>query len=90
MRLTRLFVFALLVPGPLCAQAKHTPTLEETVSLKKIDSPKISPDGRFVAYRVRDVNWKDNEFVSQIRIVNVATGDGFPLTQGRKSAGQME
>ena len=50
-------------------------------------TPKISPDGRFVAYQVRETNWKDNEFVRQIWLVNVETGKSIQLTRGKKSAG---
>jgi dipeptidyl aminopeptidase/acylaminoacyl peptidase len=84
------FLLVLLLPGLLRAQAQHTPTLDETVSLKTISSPKISPDGRFVAYRMREANWKDNAYVSQLWLVNVATGAGFQLTRGKKSADQAE
>jgi hypothetical protein len=48
------------------AQAKHVPTIEESLSLRSIDSPKISPDGRLVVYSVRETNWKDNEYVNQL------------------------
>jgi len=83
-------LMVLLLPGLLFAQAKHTPTFDEILSLKTIFSPKISPDGRFVAYQMREANWKDNEYVSQWRLVNVATGAAFQLTRGKKSAGQAE
>jgi dipeptidyl aminopeptidase/acylaminoacyl peptidase len=72
------------------AQGTHTPTLEEMIGLKRLDSSKISPDGKFVAYRVRQANWKDNEFVSQIWLANVVTGARFQLTRGKKSAGQQQ
>jgi dipeptidyl aminopeptidase/acylaminoacyl peptidase len=84
------FLLFLLLPGLLCAQGKHTPTFDETVSLKTISSPKISPDGRFVAYGMREANWKDNAYVSQLWLVNVATGVSFQLTTGKKSAYEAE
>ena len=76
-----------MLPGFAVGQAKHTPTLEESLSLKSIGDPKISPDGRFVAYQLQETNWKDNEFVRQIWLVNVETGKSIPLTRGKKSAG---
>jgi dipeptidyl aminopeptidase/acylaminoacyl peptidase len=80
-----------LVLSPLlCAQAKHTPTLDEMLSLKTISSPKISPDGRLVAYQMRETNWKDDEYVSQLWLVNVASGKSFQLTRGKKSVSQAE
>ncbi len=82
-----LFVAGTILPGLAAGQAKHTPTLEESLSLKSIGDPKISPDGRLVAYQLQETNWKDNEFVRQIWLVNVATGKSIQLTRGKKSAG---
>jgi dipeptidyl aminopeptidase/acylaminoacyl peptidase len=90
-----LFVM-LLVPGfahaqaMQSAQAKHTPTIDESLSLKSVGSPMISPDGRFVAYRMNETNWKDNEFISQIWLVNIATGASFQLTRGKHGPGAAE
>ena len=72
------------------ALAKHTPTIDESLSLRSINSPMISPDGRFVAYRMNETNWKDNEFISQIWLVNLATGTSFQLTRGKHGPGAVE
>ena len=90
MRITRVLAFVFVFPLLVSAQKKHTPSLDETVSLKTINTARISPDGKYVAYQERQANWKDNEFVTQIWIVNVATGANFQLTRGKKSAGQPE
>jgi dipeptidyl aminopeptidase/acylaminoacyl peptidase len=90
MKLLRALLLAVSVPTLGFAQGTHTPTLEEMIGLKRLDSSKISPDGKFVAYRVRQANWKDNEFVSQIWLANVVTGARFQLTRGKKSAGQQQ
>src|ERR1700722_6138488 len=84
----RMVFFAL--PPFFCGEGKHTPTLDEILSLKTIRTPKISPDGRFVAYQLRETNWKDDEYVSQLWLSNVAMGTSFQLTRGKKSAGQAE
>src|ERR1700731_1083383 len=81
--------------GSLCssalnAQMKHTPSLEESLSLKTIGGARISPDGRFIAYRVRETDWKENAYVRQIWLVNVATGASFQLTRGKKSSDAPE
>src|ERR1700746_2943037 len=84
-----LCVLALLsgVAGTLRAQqAKHTPTLTESLSLKAVNGEQISPDGKFIAYRVRETDWKENAYVRQIWVLNVATGESFQLTRGKKSA----
>src|ERR1700730_4828793 len=81
--------------GSLCssalnAQMKHTPSLEESLSLKTIGGARISPDGRFIAYRVRETDWKANAYVRQIWLANVSTGASFQLTRGKKSSDAPE
>jgi dipeptidyl aminopeptidase/acylaminoacyl peptidase len=83
-------IFCLALPALLCGQAKHTPTLDEMLSLRTIRSPKLSPDGRLVAYQLRETNWKDNAYVSQLWLTNVASGASFQLTRGKKSVGQAQ
>jgi dipeptidyl aminopeptidase/acylaminoacyl peptidase len=79
--------FLMVFPCFANGQTRHTPTLEESLSLRQISSAKISPDGRFVVYQQGETNWKDNEFVNQLWIVNVATEKSIQLTRGKKSAG---
>lgn len=81
---------AVYFPVSLHAQAKHTPTIDEALSVKSVNSPMISPDGRFVAYRMNETNWHDNEFVSELWLVNLATGSNFQLTRGKHSPGSAE
>lgn len=71
------------VAGP---QTKHTPSLEESLSLKGIGGARISPDGKFIAYGVRETDWKENAYVRQIWLVNVSSGASFQLTRGKKSS----
>jgi len=77
------------------AQQKHTPSFEEALSLKTLGDVKISPDGRFVAYRVRETDWKENAYVRQIWLAPLggaagATGAPFELTRGKKSCDDPE
>ncbi|HKM91454.1 MAG TPA: prolyl oligopeptidase family serine peptidase, partial [Candidatus Acidoferrales bacterium] len=74
----------------LGAQTKHTPSLEESLGLKSLSGGRISPDGRFIAYRVRETDWKDNSYVRQIWLVRVATGQSIQLTRGKKSSDAPE
>jgi dipeptidyl aminopeptidase/acylaminoacyl peptidase len=90
MRLAICFSIALVFSGVVGAQGAHVPTLDETVSLKNLDSARISPDGKYVAYRMREADWKNNTFVAQWWLVNVASGATFQLTRGRKSVGAAE
>jgi dipeptidyl aminopeptidase/acylaminoacyl peptidase len=82
---------ALAAISPLLhAQGQHTPTLEESLSLKLLNSPKISPDARFVVYDIRETDWKGNQFINQIWLVDVSTGKSFQLTRGKHPSGNAE
>jgi dipeptidyl aminopeptidase/acylaminoacyl peptidase len=85
-----IFAALILLPNLAYSQAKHTPTIDESLSLKSVHSPMISPDGRFVAYRLNETDWKNDEFVSQIWLANLASGANFQLTRGKHSPGAAE
>jgi len=80
-----LFLLSLVLASTASAQTKHTPTIDESLSLKGINGTAISPDGHYVAYRVRETDWEGNQYVRQLWIVNVSTGASFQLTRGKKS-----
>src|SRR5262245_54472062 len=62
-----------------------TPTLDQIVSLRRAGAPALSPDGRPVAYTVRDTDWAGNAFVTQVWVAD-ARGDGTrQITRGPKS-----
>ena len=79
-------IVAALAFATLSAPAQPSPTVDDLVALKRPGSPVISPDGRFVAYTVREANWTDNEYVTQIWLAEVATGASRQLTHGKKSS----
>jgi len=62
------------------------PTVDQILSLKRAGSPEISPDGRSVAYTVRETNWDDNSYDQQIWLADVRTGATRQLTNSRKSS----
>jgi dipeptidyl aminopeptidase/acylaminoacyl peptidase len=71
---------------PPMALPKVAPTVDQILSLKRVGSPEISPDGRRVAYTVRDTNWDDNSYDTQIWIADVTTRVSRQLTQSKKSS----
>ena len=87
MKKVALLLFCLGFASTGFAQTKRTPTIDEQLSLKSISGNQISPDGHYVAYRVRETNWEDNLYVSQLWIVNISTGASFQLTRGKKPIG---
>src|SRR5436853_6752387 len=68
------------------AQSSKTPTLEQSLSMKNVSGPRISPDGRLVAYQVQETNWEENAFENEIWIAVVATGERYQLTNAKKSS----
>lgn len=77
-------------PSAGFGQGDHVASLAESLSRTTIRAPSIAPDGRTIAYLRRETNWKDNEFVAQLMLANVASGKSVQLTRGKKSAGPAE
>jgi dipeptidyl aminopeptidase/acylaminoacyl peptidase len=59
---------------------------DTSLSAYSVSGAQISPDGTRVAYVVQQADWDANEFVTQIWIANVATGERYQLTTGKKSS----
>jgi dipeptidyl aminopeptidase/acylaminoacyl peptidase len=68
------------------ALPKVAPTVDQILSLKRVGSPEISPDGRFVAYTVRETNWDDNAYETEIWLADASGGAPRQLTNARKSS----
>lgn len=45
------------------------PPFEKVLSLRRTDSPVISPDGKAIVFRVRTTNWKKNAFHNELWLV---------------------
>ena len=78
---------SMLLAVPLGAQ---TPTIDQSLAIRTVSSPRVSPDGRFIAYLVSEANWDENEFVTQIWIAMTSTGERYQLTHNRKSSSGPE
>jgi dipeptidyl aminopeptidase/acylaminoacyl peptidase len=75
-----------LFSAAAAAAPLSTPTIDQSLSMKSASGAQISPDGRYVAYVVRQTNWEENEFAQQIWIAQTATGERYQLTSGKKSS----
>src|SRR2546430_4397816 len=76
------------------AASTTTPTIDQWLSLKTIlkkeASPRISPDGRSVAYSIRTPVWETNSFDDQIWIADVSSGESYQLTEAKGSSSNIK
>ena len=68
------------------ALPRIAPTVDQILSLKRAGSPAISPDGGWVAYTVRETNWDDNAYETEIWLADAAGGGSRQLTNAKKSS----
>jgi len=80
----------LLLAVLTCASvvAQTVPTIDQLVSLHRAGSPVMSPDAARVAYTVREADWDENAYKTEIWIADVATGAVRQLTNAKKSSSQ--
>jgi dipeptidyl aminopeptidase/acylaminoacyl peptidase len=86
-RTLRPVALAIGVVASAAATGPEVPTIDQIISLKRAGSPAVSPDGRRVAYTIRETNWDDNEYETEIWIADAAGGTPRQLTNARKSSG---
>ena len=85
--MTRLIAALALVLLSTAASAQtQTPTIDQLISLKRAGSPAIAPNGQWVAYTVRDTNWDDNNYHTEIWLAEVKTGALRQLTSNLKKS----
>src|SRR3954470_2239333 len=86
MRPLRLALAAALAFTSFASAQQTSPTIDDLISLKRVGSPEISPDGKLVAYTIRETNWDDNRYDTNIWIADVAAGTTWRLTNAKKSS----
>src|SRR5256886_14332311 len=60
---------AALLSAPLAAQQRHTITHEDVFLMKRIGSPAISPDGRWVVFSVTEPSYTEGDQISDLWLV---------------------
>ena len=79
-----------LVGSPAGASDKsRVPTIDDLLTITSVGSVAISPDGKWVAYSVRQTDFKADAFINHIWIADPASGRKYQLTRGDKSASNM-
>ena len=80
---------AVLWPGTAAAQGAKAPadtpramTLVDIINTPRIGSPRLSPDGKRLVYVQSDADWKKDERVSHLWLVNADGSGARQLTRG--------
>lgn len=80
-----LALLAALLVAP-AARADRVPTIDDVLSVKRVGSPAISPDGARVAFTARETNWDENAWETEIWLADAASGDVRQLTNAPGSS----
>ena len=83
---TALLAATAAVAIAVSVHGQSAPSIEQLVSLKRAGSPVVSPDGRLVAYTIRETNWDENAYETEIWIADTKTGTTRQVTNGKKSS----
>ena len=79
---------AVLVVG-LCTLAvaqNRSYTIEDLLKVRRVGDPRVSPDGKQVAFTIGDVNFDANRVVTQIYVTSIEGGSMKQLTTGDRSS----
>src|SRR5256712_14054044 len=87
LRPIRIVACIIWLATPLAAQQRHTITHEDVFLMKRISSPAISPDGRWVVFSVTEPSYTDGEQVSDLWLVP-ADGRARPRRLTNTKAGR--
>jgi dipeptidyl aminopeptidase/acylaminoacyl peptidase len=77
----------LLVTSSLLAQAEKQPVvIDDFFEIQYVGSPAISPDGNWVAYTIREVDFEKQSSETRVWMVPATGGDPLPMTAKGYSA----
>jgi dipeptidyl aminopeptidase/acylaminoacyl peptidase len=82
----RLAITLALVPSVLVAQTR-VPSIDDLLNLKSLGAAVISPNGSSIAYIVNETDWKSDQFVSNLWLVNADGSGNRQLTRGTRNVG---
>src|SRR4051812_33711715 len=74
MRRLVFLIVGLLLSVPSFSQAKHPFTFEDMMALKRVGSPQVSPDGKWVLFSVVDVDLAANTRTPHVWVVPISGG----------------
>jgi len=80
-----LVVLTLFAAMPLMAQEKRVLRVDDIFAFKNVGDPRISPDGKWVAYTVSTTDPKEDTSDTDIYMVPLSGGEAMRMTGSKKS-----
>ncbi|MEZ5426245.1 MAG: S9 family peptidase [Pyrinomonadaceae bacterium] len=81
------FVILLFSAAAVFSQTAKKPlTIDDFFKMKTLGDPRVSPDGRWVAYTVTELDLKEDKSETRIWMVPTAGGEAIPMTAKGYSA----
>jgi dipeptidyl aminopeptidase/acylaminoacyl peptidase len=81
-----LLICVLLVATSVVAQQSAQFTISDLLKVRRVSDPQLSPDGKWIAYNIGDVNKDANKTINQIYLLPVGGGEPKQLTNGATSS----
>lgn len=73
-------------PDMLNTAPPGAPTINQSLEMRSAGAPRISPDGRWVAYEITRTNWETNAFERELWLADTSSPQKFRLTGGKGSS----
>jgi dipeptidyl aminopeptidase/acylaminoacyl peptidase len=87
-RFSSLFLCALFVLTFSFANINAQFTINDLLKVRRVGDPQLSPDGKWVAFTIGDVNKEANRIVTQIYLISIDGGEPKQITSGDRSSSQ--
>jgi dipeptidyl aminopeptidase/acylaminoacyl peptidase len=68
----------------------RTPTIDQSLEMHTVFSPRISPNGKHVVYEQTRTDWEGNAFETELWLADTATGESHRLTGGAKTSNNAQ
>jgi dipeptidyl aminopeptidase/acylaminoacyl peptidase len=80
-------VFLLSAISVYSQDSKRPITIDDFFKMKEVNDPQISPDGKWIAYTISEMDLKEDKTETRIWMVSSAGGEAIPMTAKGYSAG---
>ena len=64
----------------------RAPTIDQSIEMRSVSNPRISPDGRHVVYEQSRTDWEANAFETDLWLADTTTGENHQLSAAAKSS----